>query len=627
MIRRLLVALTLLLAALVFLDPTRFLLDHRLHTVRLKLADWQAGAGSPITVLAIDEASIDAIGSWPWPRAAWAELLARLQRQHRPALLALDAVFPPAPEQAEGNAAFARALLRQPSVLGQLMLPDPGIRGATPWAALSPALPQGIPPPGAMQFSGVLGSDATLVSAARTGHINASIDSDGVMRRVPTLICQEQTNTPCAPSFVQAVAAALTGTDVWSVRRGGWFEAPWILTPGDLHSLALPAAADLSLWIPWRESTRLRYVSLADIWHERLPPGALDRQIMLVGGVSLGLGDLVVSALYERVPGIEVHAHTLHAWLAGRLPYQPRYAEPLMYGYALVAALLLALHSRRRSRLAAITIVGTLLPLGGAIVAWLVGRQIWPAAAPASYVLIAGVALLLAVTLRERTRLLQRFRDYVPLPLRHLLTRPDAEVPSETGWGTVMVADILGYTRQSQELALDRLALWCDAGVAHVVRHALARGAMLDTVAGDGALLLWRTGTDVEQAQAAEQAARAIVGELPELNRELAAQGLPPLSLGIGVHAGPYLLGSFGEEHKRFTVVSDVANIAAHIERQTRYHHWPVLLSQTVAQALPPEATVPAASLDLGRRRLPLFTLADLPNNYWPTPRAASPPS
>ncbi|GAA5236537.1 adenylate/guanylate cyclase domain-containing protein [Verticiella sediminum] len=624
MTRRLFIALILALAALVFVEPTRSLLEHRLHVARLGLDALTQDSGSPIVILAIDEASIDAIGSWPWPRATWAELLTRLYRHHRPGFLGLDAVFPPAPEQAAGNEAFAAALAQVPSALGQLMLPDPGMRGATPWLSLTHPLPDGFPPADTMRFAGVLGSDAKLATTARAGHINAAIDPDGVMRRLPTLICLESIGQPCAGSFVQAAAATLAGADEWAIQRGGWLEAPWLLVPGDLDALAIPVGEDLTLAVPWRGSHDLRYVSIADVWHERLAAGLLDQRLLLVGGVSLGLGDMVVSPLYERVPGIEVHAHALRAWLANALPFQPRAAQPAMLAWALAVGLLLAWYAQRRAQLIAITTVGALAPLAGALLAWLVWRQIWPAGAPASFALIAGVALTLSLVLRERSRLVQRFRDYVPLPLRRLLTRADTEVPSETGWGTVMVTDILGYTRRSQSLPLEQLAAWCDAGVAHVVHHAVKHGAMLDTVAGDGALLLWRTGGRREQARAAIAAVRDIMQGMPELNRRLAAQGLPELALGIGVHAGPYLLGSFGEEHKRFTVVSDVANLAAHIERLTRHHPWPVLVSQTVASLLPAGATVPAATLDLGAEHMPLFTLADLPNNHWPNARPAA---
>lgn len=566
------------------------------------------------------------LGAWPWPRSTWAELIHRLREAHRPNLLGIDAVFPPSPEQAAGNAAFADALALQPSVIGQLMLREPGTRGARPWQPLALPRPEGFPPAGTPVFRGALGSETVLAERARVGHINALIDADGVMRRAPTLVCDGPAPAVCAPSLLQAMVAELTGVQDWTVRRGAWNEADWMLVPGDLDSLALPVDDDLALFIPWRTSDALRYASVARAWAGELAPGSLDQGIVLIGGVSLGLGDYVVSALYDTVPGIEVHAHALHAWLGGQLPYQPRYADYLMFALAIATASLLALNTRRFRRLAVITAAGVILPTASALAAWLWNHLLLPAAAPAAFAAFAGAVLMLSQVLHERTRLRERFEAYLPAPLRRLIDRPDAVVPTETGWGTVMVADILGYTAQSHRLALGDLARWCDTGIDHVVGHAKAHGAMLDNVAGDGALLLWRTGTDVEQAQAACDAARAVLEGMAAMNARLAAQGLPPLSIGIGIHAGPYLLGSFGTDQKRYTVVSEVANLAAHIERQTRHHPWPVLLSKTVAQALPTQATFPVGDMPGAiQRTMALFTLANVPANHWPGRASADP--
>src|SRR5690606_37284976 len=105
----------------------------------------------------------------------------------------------------------------------------------------------------------------------------------------------------------------------------------------------------------------------------------------------------------------------------------------------------------------------------------------------------------------------------------------------------------------------------------------------------------------------------------PELNDGLTRDGLPPLSIGMGIHAGPYLLGSLGNRQKRYTIVSEAANLAAHIERQTRQHPWPILLSKTVAQLLPPALTREVAMLELEQQAvMPLYTLSGTVGNSWP---------
>ena len=577
---------------------------------------------TPITLVAIDETAIDRIGPWPWPRAQWAELLRRLRGQHQPAVIALDVVFPADPQQEAGNADFARELAAQPAVIGQLLLPESAHRGSMQWSSIHVAdeTDRQDASTAALGFSGTLGNASPIAAAARAGHINAQLDPDGMMRHLPAILCLHPGLAQCSVNLFQAMTGTLTGADAWELRRGHWWQAPWLLSPAGMPQLAVPLDPKLQSLIPWRHPAGLNYVSAADIWSQNLPPGALDQQILLFGGVSLGLGDIATSPLQRSVPGMEVHGQLMRDWLRGQLPYVPRAGNAIAIALSLLAAagLLASAHHIRR-----LWWLGAGLPLAllaGGTALWWWTRAALPLAAPAAFIATAALLLLLRQALRERREILSRIEPYLPEPLRRLLGNNVTRIPDETGWGTIMVADILGYTRQSQRLPLAQLADWCDQGVDHIVQHARSHGAMLDNVAGDGALLLWRNGTDMEQASAACAAAQAILDELPHLNARLKAAGLPPIAIGVGIHAGPYLLGSFGRGRKRYTVVSEAANLAAHIERETRHHPWALLLSKTVAQALPRSRSRQVAVLRQEQGRdLPLYTLVHSPAYHWPS--------
>lgn len=627
--RQAVTAACLLLAAVLLLPGIRNPMEHRLQALLLAGAGWSdQSPATPITVVAIDEASIDTLGPWPWPREVWAELLDRLRAHHRPTVIGLDVVFPPDPRQDSGNLEFSRSLAAQLSVLGQLLISEPGVRGLPRWTtvltdATGNAVPATLDPESYQRdrMPGILGSEPVLVRipAVDVGHINARIDPDGVMRRVPGVLCADFSLDTCSPSFVQAIIQQLTGVTYWEVRRGSWTGPAWELIPGDFSTLALPADTNLQLIIPWRHPSGLRRVSAADIWESRLPPGLLDQEIVLFGGVSIGLGDIATSPLGQTVPGVEVHAQVLREWLQRALPFEPRYGAPLAWAWIVLTALALAFTANRLWWLLAVVATTTLLPLIWAAVAWSTRSALVPAAGPAAFALAAGALLLVRCVLVQHQRVAQRAVGYLPYPLRRLLQQPQHQVPRETGWGTILVADILGYTRQSRSLPLDKLAQWCDLGMDHVVHHATAHGAMLDNVAGDGALLIWREGTPEQQARAALDSVRAILSTLPALNEKLHALGLPPIAIGFGLHAGPYLLGTFGSGQKRYTVVSEAANLAAHIERQTRYYPWPVLVSETVARLVPSLTTNQVATLPApDGSSMGLHTLADEPDNLWP---------
>src|SRR3990167_1766510 len=84
--------------------------------VRLQASD---EAEQRVTVVDIDEASLAALGPWPWPRERMAALLERLLADYGARGVALDMVLPD-PADAEGDARLAALAQHGPVVLAQV---------------------------------------------------------------------------------------------------------------------------------------------------------------------------------------------------------------------------------------------------------------------------------------------------------------------------------------------------------------------------------------------------------------------------------------------------------------------------------------------------------------------------
>lgn len=136
----------------------------------------------------------------------------------------------------------------------------------------------------------------------------------------------------------------------------------------------------------------------------------------------------------------------------------------------------------------------------------------------------------------------------------------------------VLFADIVGFTqlaeRETPETVMQLLRR-CHGVMEHAV---FANGGTLDKYLGDGVMATFGTPT-VSPADCANAlaAARDIVNGMASANAELAAAGLPPLRISVGIHFGPAILGNIGTERRlEFATLGDTVNVASRLEAATR---------------------------------------------------------
>ncbi len=162
--------------------------------------------------------------------------------------------------------------------------------------------------------------------------------------------------------------------------------------------------------------------------------------------------------------------------------------------------------------------------------------------------------------------------------------------------------------------------------------HAVeAAGGRVDKFIGDGVMALFGIEEGPERAcRGALAAARAIVGELGELNRSLAPELREPLRIGIGIHVGSAIVGEMGYARATsLTAIGDAVNTASRLEAMTKEYQAQLVISEEVARyaGLEPIA-YPRHEIMIRGREAPLAILvvADalgLPTDLLAAPRPA----
>ncbi len=217
-------------------------------------------------------------------------------------------------------------------------------------------------------------------------------------------------------------------------------------------------------------------------------------------------------------------------------------------------------------------------------------------------VLIGGFALLLWRERRESARLrgrlesaaedlesLQRsFSRFAPDQVIERVIADGISSQGERKEVTALFADIVGYTALSEQLEPSVLVGILNGYFERMSDAISEHRGHVSTFLGDGILALFGAlAPNPWQSNDAAHAALAMRESLAEYSRELQARGLPPLSIGIGLHRGSGVVGLVGsKELMEFAFVGRTVNVAARVQELTRQHPVDIILTETVRKDL-----------------------------------------
>ncbi len=280
-------------------------MDHFVFDLAQRLAVQPAPSG--VVLVAIDQASLQELGRWPWTRHVHAELLQRICRA-APKAVAMDIAFNEVGDDPAANQSLAHAM----QDCGKVALP--------------------VVMESARQGGQLLESPPIALltqSAAGLGRVSVRLDNDGVARGVDLW---EGVGTPAWPLLAQTV-----------LQISGW------QPPAGAAHLLPPDVEERPHAMVRREPRLLRFagpagtvpsVSASELMRSPVPAEALRGKIVLVGATAAGLGDLLptpVSTHGAAMPGVEILATAL---LNLR---DDRFIVPLGTAWALALTLVLAL--------------------------------------------------------------------------------------------------------------------------------------------------------------------------------------------------------------------------------------------------------------------------------------------
>jgi len=147
----------------------------------------------------------------------------------------------------------------------------------------------------------------------------------------------------------------------------------------------------------------------------------------------------------------------------------------------------------------------------------------------------------------------------------------------------VLFADLRGFTRIAERLSAEDTFSFINEYLAHAGPSVRAHGGFIDKYMGDGFMALFPLG-----AEAALDCALDIQRQMALYNEERGRKGLGTVSIGMGIHEGPLMLGTIGEAARMDgTVISDVVNTASRLEGVSKEYGLSVATSERILASLP----------------------------------------
>ena len=136
---------------------------------------------------------------------------------------------------------------------------------------------------------------------------------------------------------------------------------------------------------------------------------------------------------------------------------------------------------------------------------------------------------------------------------------------------SILMSDLRGFSGLSERLGPEKMIGLLNRYLGAMTPVILGHRGTINEFIGDAILVLF--GAPFERPDDAERAVRcawAMQRAMPGFNAESAAQGLPPLVMGIAVHSGAVVAGNIGSQDRmKYGVVGPTVNLAGRIESLT----------------------------------------------------------
>jgi len=165
---------------------------------------------------------------------------------------------------------------------------------------------------------------------------------------------------------------------------------------------------------------------------------------------------------------------------------------------------------------------------------------------------------------------LEKIQRYLPKGLTEKILSQKDRIEGERKQVTVMFCDMEGFTPLTEKLGPDEAYGIMDQVYEILIHKVHNYEGTVNEMTGDGIMALFGAPIALEDApQRAIRSALAIHREMSKFSDRIRKEkaDIPPLRMRVGIHAGPVVVGTVGNDLRvEFKAVGDTVNLASRME-------------------------------------------------------------
>jgi len=546
-----------------------------IESVRLRYFDQlitsQQAKDVPVYTVNIDEATLDKLGQFPFPRDMYADIIKELYK--REAGLVVFNVLMPEKDRFGKDAVLGETLKKYPVVL-----PTLGSEKQKNTNHGSPAQAIGMDPKGlVVEYPGFISNVEPQESlAAGVGVVNTFPEIDGVVRRMPMVILSQEQLHPSLALETLRVAAK---DPKFQVKIGDMgVEAVRVPKFGKIPTDDLGR-----VWIDWSATPReYSYMKL---------PESFDGGIVIVGLSAAGLVNPVSTAKGEVWPQY-LQGAVIGTMITQSNIQRPGYANDLEIMAILIAGVLLLFLTRWTYVGLASVVVLVGGGIAGSIYAYSHLLFLFDATAFAvitTLVALHAYGIKFVSEFLQKSQIKKQFGSYVnPVIVERLQKDPSfIKLGGEKRDLTVIMSDMRNFTGLGETYGDDVVAFTntMNRYMTAIAEPILRNNGCLIKFIGDASLHVH--GAPIQEEQDPDHVLAGVRTGLEMLhavelfNIELTKEGKPLVGCGLGINTGQTLIGNIGSKDRfGYDVLGDSVSLTARLEGQTKNYGVLIIISE-----------------------------------------------